>query len=161
MLLPERRLCDEVHLTLAYRWFCRLGLDGDVPDHSTLSKNRHGRFRDSDLLRRQFETTFKSCMTEGLVGGDGFAVDASLVRADDALGIVDRGLARLPGVAQIFISGSRVTSGSWSTVGGVNFRDPCSVNFKPRSHSAAKPGRRASSWFNTSNRTDTGSGTVR
>jgi hypothetical protein len=46
----ERRLCEEVHLNLAYRWFCRLGLDGDVPDHSTFSKNRHGRFRESDLL---------------------------------------------------------------------------------------------------------------
>ena len=52
----ERRLCEEVHLNLAYRWFCRLGLDGEVPDHSTFSKNRHGRFRDSDLLRRLFET---------------------------------------------------------------------------------------------------------
>src|SRR3546814_3728566 len=45
----ERRLCEEVHLNLAYRWFCRLSLEGDVPDHSTFSKNRHGRFRDSDL----------------------------------------------------------------------------------------------------------------
>jgi transposase len=44
----ERRLCEEVHLNLAYRWFCRLGLDGSVPDHSTFSKNRHGRFRQSD-----------------------------------------------------------------------------------------------------------------
>ena len=52
----ERRLCEEVHLNLAYRWFCRLGLDGAVPDHSTFSKNRHGRFRESDLLRRLFET---------------------------------------------------------------------------------------------------------
>jgi len=78
----ERRLCDEVHLNLAYRWFCRLGLDGDVPDHSTFSKNRHGRFRDSDLLRRVFETTVARCMAEGLVGGEGFAVDASLIRAD-------------------------------------------------------------------------------
>src|SRR5213596_3657556 len=52
----ERRLCEEVHLNLAYRWFCRLGLDGDVPDHSTFSKNRHGRFRESDLLRQLFET---------------------------------------------------------------------------------------------------------
>src|SRR5580704_170404 len=52
----ERRLCEEVHLNLAYRWFCRLGLDGSVPDHSTFSKNRHGRFRQSDLLRRLFET---------------------------------------------------------------------------------------------------------
>ena len=55
----ERRLCDEVHLNLAYRWFCRLGLDGDVPDHSTFSKNRHGRFRESDLLRRLFETVLR------------------------------------------------------------------------------------------------------
>jgi transposase len=78
----ERRLCEEVHLNLAYRWFCRLGLNGDVPDHSTFSKNRHGRFRDSDLLRQLFETTVKRCMAEGLVGGDGFAVDASLIRAE-------------------------------------------------------------------------------
>src|SRR6059058_3510882 len=41
----ERRLCEEVHLNLAYRWFCRLGLDAKVPDHSTFSRNRHGRFR--------------------------------------------------------------------------------------------------------------------
>ena len=78
----ERRLCEEVHLNLAYRWFCRLGLEGDVPDHSTFSKNRHGRFRDSDLLRELFETTVRRCMAEGLVGGEGFAVDASLIRAD-------------------------------------------------------------------------------
>ncbi len=78
----ERRLCEEVHLNLAYRWFCRLGLDGDVPDHSTFSKNRHGRFRDSDLLRELFETTVARCIAEGLVGGEGFAVDASLIKAD-------------------------------------------------------------------------------
>jgi transposase len=69
----ERRLCEEVHLNLAYRWFCRLGLDDKVPDHSTFSKYRHGKFRDSDLLR---------CISEGLVGGHGFAVDASLIEAD-------------------------------------------------------------------------------
>jgi IS5 family transposase len=78
----ERRLCEEVHLNLAYRWFCRLGLEGNVPDHSTFSKNRHGRFRDSDLLRELFETTVRRCMAEGLVGGDGFATDASLIKAD-------------------------------------------------------------------------------
>jgi len=78
----ERRLCEEVHLNLGYRWFCRLGLDGAVPDHSTFSKNRHGRFRDSDLLRRLFEVTVERCLAEGLVGGEGFAVDASLIRAD-------------------------------------------------------------------------------
>ena len=74
----ERRLCQEVHLNLAYRWFCRLGLDGTVPDHSTFSKNRHGRF----LLRQVFDTTVRRCMAEGLVGGDGFAVDASMIKAD-------------------------------------------------------------------------------
>ena len=78
----ERRLCEEVHLNLAYRWFCRLGLDGDVPDHSTFSKNRHGRFRESDLLRRVFDTVLQHCIGEGLVGGEGFAVDASLIKAD-------------------------------------------------------------------------------
>ena len=78
----ERRLCEEVHLNLAYRWFCRLGLDAPVPDHSTFSKNRHGRFRDSDLLRELFETTVHRCIEEGLVGGDNFAVDASRIEAN-------------------------------------------------------------------------------
>jgi transposase len=78
----ERRLCDEVHLNLAYRWFCRLGLEGAVPDHSTFSKNRHGRFRESDLLRKLFEETVARCIAEGLVGGEGFAVDASMIKAD-------------------------------------------------------------------------------
>ena len=58
----ERRLCEEVHLNLAYRWFCDLGLNGPVPDHSTFSKNRHGRFRESDLLRQMFEMTVRQCI---------------------------------------------------------------------------------------------------
>src|SRR5947208_9601407 len=78
----ERRLCQEVHLNLAYRWFCRLGLEDPVPDHSTFSKNRHGRFRDSDTLRFVFEQVLERCVREGLVGGEGFAIDASLVKAD-------------------------------------------------------------------------------
>jgi transposase len=78
----ERRLCEEVHLNLAYSWFCRLGLDGHVPDHSTFSKNRHSRFRDSDLLRQLFETVLSRCIREGLVGGEGFVVDGSLIKAD-------------------------------------------------------------------------------
>ena len=78
----ERRLCEEVHLNLAYRWFCRLGLEDAVPDHSTFSKNRHGRFRDSDAYRQLFEQVLERCMAEGLVGGEGFAVDASVIKAD-------------------------------------------------------------------------------
>jgi len=78
----ERRLCEEVRLNLAYRWFCRLGLEDPVPDHSTFSKNRHGRFRDSELFRHVFERVLGCCMRAGLVGGEGFAVDASIIKAD-------------------------------------------------------------------------------
>ena len=78
----ERRLCEEVHLNLAYRWFCRLGLEDAVPDHSTFSKNRHGRFRESDAFRHLFESVVDRCMQEGLVGGEGFAIDASVIKAD-------------------------------------------------------------------------------
>lgn len=78
----ERRLCDEVHLNLAYRWFCRLDLSDAVPDHSTFSKNRHGRFRECDLFRKLFEDVLTRCMNEGLVGGEAFGIDASLIKAD-------------------------------------------------------------------------------
>lgn len=78
----ERRLCEEVHLNLAYRWFCHLGLEDAVPDHSTFSKNRHGRFRDSGAFRWVFDEVVRRCMAAGLVKGEGFAVDASLIAAD-------------------------------------------------------------------------------
>jgi transposase len=78
----ERRLCQEVELHLAYRWFCRLDLDDKIPDHSTFSVNRHGRFRDSDILRHVFEAVVRACMDAGLVKGEGFAVDASVMEAD-------------------------------------------------------------------------------
>ena len=88
----ERRLCDEVHLNLAYRWFCKLGIEDAVPNHSTFSKARHGRFRESDLFRKLFEHVVLRCMNEGLVKGEGFAVDASLIRADASEArAVDRG----------------------------------------------------------------------
>ena len=78
----ERRLCEEVHLNLAYRWFCRLGLEDQVPDHSTFSLNRHGRFRESRVFRLVFEQVVATCMKAGLVGGEGFAVDASVIEAN-------------------------------------------------------------------------------
>ena len=78
----ERRLCEEVGLNLAYRWFCKLSLTDPVPDHSTFSKNRHGRFRDSDLFRRVFERVLMRCIAEGIVGGEAFAVDASVIEAN-------------------------------------------------------------------------------
>jgi len=78
----ERRLCEEVKANLVYRWFCGLGLEDKVPHHSTFSVNRHGRFRDSDILRTVFEEVVCGCMKAGLVGGEGFAVDASVIEAD-------------------------------------------------------------------------------
>jgi transposase len=78
----ETRLCEEVHLNLAYRWFCGLGLDGRVPDRSSFSKNRHGRFAGGEILRRVFEMVVQRCDEAGLVGGEGGAVDGSTVEAD-------------------------------------------------------------------------------
>ncbi len=78
----ERRLCQEVKANLVYRWFCGLGLEDKVPHHSTFSVNRHGRFRDSDILRKVFEEVVCGCMAAGLVDGEGFAVDASVIEAD-------------------------------------------------------------------------------
>jgi transposase len=78
----ERKLCEEVQFNLAYKWFCGLGLESPVPDHSTFSKNRHGRFRESEVFRLIFESVVTTCMAVGLVGGEGFAVDASVIEAD-------------------------------------------------------------------------------
>lgn len=66
----ERRLCQEVHLNLAYRWFCELDLNDPVADHSTFSKNRHGRFRDCDLFRLLFEDVLSRCIREELLKSD-------------------------------------------------------------------------------------------
>jgi transposase len=78
----ERKLCEEVELHLAYRWFCKLDLDDEVPHHSTLSTNRLGRFHESDLLRHTFERVVWTAMAMGLVKGEGFAVDASVIEAN-------------------------------------------------------------------------------
>ena len=78
----ERRLCQEIELHLGYRWFCKLDLDDAIPHHSTFSANRLGRFRDSDVLRHIFERVVWSAMAIGLVKGEGFAVDASVLEAN-------------------------------------------------------------------------------
>ena len=78
----ERRLCSEVQVNLAYRWFCKLGIEDRIPDHSVFSRARHERFRQSDALRRGSEGVVAKCIAAGLVGGEGFSIDASLIRAD-------------------------------------------------------------------------------
>ena len=78
----ERLLCREVQVNLAYRWFCGLSIEDKIPDHSAFSRARNERFRDSDIFRRVFERVVEACIAAGLVGGEGFAVDASLIAAD-------------------------------------------------------------------------------
>src|SRR5712691_318953 len=78
----ERLLCREVKVNLAYRWFCGLSIEDKIPDHSAFSRARNERFRDSDIFRRVFERVVEACIAAGLVGGEGFAVDASLIVAD-------------------------------------------------------------------------------
>ena len=90
-LRSERRLCAEVQVNLAYRWFCKLGIEDSIPDHSVFCRARRERFRASDALRRVFEGVVAMCISAGLVGGEAFSVDASLIKAD-----VDK-MKRLPG----------------------------------------------------------------
>lgn len=78
----ERALCRDVQVNLAYRWFCGLSIEDKIPDHSVFSRARHDRLRDSDIFRRVFERVVETCIAAGLVGGEGFAVDASLIVAD-------------------------------------------------------------------------------
>jgi len=78
----ERALCREVQVNLAYRWFCGLGIEDRIPDHSAFTRARNERFRDGDIFRKVFERVVASCIAAGLVGGKGFAVDASLIAAD-------------------------------------------------------------------------------
>jgi transposase len=78
----ERALCRDVQVNFAYRWFCGLSIEDKIPDHSVFSRARHERFRDSDIFRRVFEHVVEACIAGGLVGGEGFAVDASLIVAD-------------------------------------------------------------------------------
>ena len=78
----ERSLCREVRVNLAYRWFCGLSIEDKIPDHSAFSRARNERFRDSDVFRQVFERVVEACIAAGLVGGEGFAVDASLIAAD-------------------------------------------------------------------------------
>jgi transposase len=78
----ERQICREVQVNLAYRWFCELGLEEAIPDHSAFSRARNERFREGDVFRRVFKRVVGACIEAGLVGGEGFAVDASLIEAD-------------------------------------------------------------------------------
>src|SRR3984893_3285174 len=81
-ITSERRLLEEVRMHLAYRWFTRLGFEQEIPDHSTFSKNRHGRFRQSGVFREVFEEIVRRCLKAGLVEGQNLAVDGTLVRAN-------------------------------------------------------------------------------
>jgi transposase len=81
-LRSERAICRDVQVNFAYRWFCGLSIEDKIPDHSAFSRARHERFRDSDVFRRVFERVVETCIAAGLVGGEGFAVDASLIVAD-------------------------------------------------------------------------------
>src|SRR6202012_5182315 len=81
-LRSERRLCAEVQVNLAYRWFCKLGIEDKIPAHSIFCGARRERFRESDALRRVFEGVVAMSIAAGLVGGEAFSIDASLIKAD-------------------------------------------------------------------------------
>ena len=82
VIRSERRICAEIQVNLAYRWFCKLGIEDRIPDHSVFCRARNERFRESDVLRRVFEGVVAMCIAAGLVGGEAFSIDASLIKAD-------------------------------------------------------------------------------
>src|SRR6201987_2332362 len=110
----ERRLCSEVQVNLAYRWFCKLGIEDDIPDHSVFSRARHERFRQSDALRGVFEDVVAKCIAAGLVGGEALSVDASLIRAD--AGKKKRGHGHRPSAGPKPEEGSRAVRESLATL---------------------------------------------
>jgi transposase len=93
----ERRICAEMQVNLAYRWFCKLGIEDSIPDHSVFCRARHERFRESDALRRVFESVVAKCIAAGLVGGEGFSIDASLIRQTWTRRSGCLAISRLPG----------------------------------------------------------------
>ena len=140
-LRSERRLTQEVELHLAYRWFCRLDLDDKVPHHSTFSENRLHRFRDGDVFRHVFERVVATCMAAGLVKGEGFAVDASVMEAnasryrgkapdEDCLGRTRAPDARSQGVSRGTQSRSRAQSRSQAAKGDLAQRSLLGVDGK-------------------------------
>jgi transposase len=139
----ERRLCEEVELHLAYRWFCRLDLDDQVPDHSTFSVNRHGRFRDSDILRQVFEAVVRACMDAGLVKGEGFAVDASVIEAN-----ASRYHGKVPGEIDWSVP-ERQTRAAAEFLAGFDDEDPDANRKPPKLISPSDP---CSAWTAKANK---------
>jgi transposase len=139
----ERRLCEEVEMHMAYRWFCRLNLDDKVPDHSTFSVNRHGRFRSGDLLRRVFEAVVRACMDAGLVRGEGFAIDASVMEAN-----ASRYHGKPPGEIDWSLP-ERQTRAAAEFLGGLEDEDPEANRKLPKAISPTDP---CSAWTAKANK---------
>jgi transposase len=81
-ITSERRLVEEIGMHLAYRWFTGLDFNQTIPDHSTFSKNRHRRFKESDIFRDIFDEVVQRCIKEGLVDGREVSVDGTRIMAD-------------------------------------------------------------------------------
>src|SRR5580704_3456727 len=139
----ERRLCEELELHLAYRWFCRLDLDDKVPDHSTFSVNRHALFSDSDILRQVFEAVVRACMDAGLVKGEGFAVDASVIEAN-----ASRYHGKAPGEIDWSVP-ERQTQAAAEFLAGLDDEDPDANRKPPKLISPSDP---CSAWTAKANK---------
>lgn len=92
----ERKLCEEVTMHIGYRWFCKYGLDEPVMHHSTFSKNRHGRFRESGIFREIFQEIVRQCIALGLVEGEHVTVDGTHVKANASLDSLEPVVVEIP-----------------------------------------------------------------
>src|SRR5215813_11757603 len=139
----ERRLCEEVEMHMAYRWFCRLDLDDTVPDHSTFSVIGHALYRKSDLLRQVFEAVVRACLDAGLIKGEGFAIDASVMEAD-----ASRYHGKAPGEIDWSLP-ERQTRAAAEFLGGLEDEDPDANRKLPKAISPSDP---CSAWTAKANK---------
>ena len=113
VIRSERQLCSDVQVNLAYRWFCRLNLEGTVPDHSVFLRAHHERFRESNLFRQVFEKVVGACIREELVGGQSLTVSCHISPPEHFLydGQVDGLFDRLRPYRALFLEGA--PEGAW------------------------------------------------
>jgi transposase len=68
----ERAICAELKVNLAYRWFCKLSIEDNIPDYSVFSRARHERFRESDALRRVLKVWWRNVSSLGWLAARDF-----------------------------------------------------------------------------------------
>ena len=76
----ERQLVEQINYNLLFRWFVGLSIDDAVWNHSVFSKNRD-RLIEHDAVTTLFNATVEMAQARGLLSGEHFRVDGTLIQA--------------------------------------------------------------------------------